>query len=114
MASDPTRESLEALAAETAYESGDHARIAELADKLDLDSLAVLDRLASHTAKRALRQASITEQHLVEKDAAAASASAAHAAALAAISGALTARAVYIDSVLQRLAEAEAEGWLEE
>jgi len=113
MTADPTRESLEALAAETAYFEGiDHARIAELAGKLDLDSLAVLDRLASDGAKRALRQASITEQHLAGKDPVSAAASAAHASALAAIAQALTARAAYIDRVLARLAEAE--GWLEE
>lgn len=123
MTTDPTRESLEAIAAEKAFFAGtDHARIAELADRLDLDSLAALDRLAAHLAKRAIRQASITDQLLEDasadspgarasaaepaaraEPAALAQASAAHASALAQISHALTARAVYIDSVLARL-----------
>jgi hypothetical protein len=140
MTTDPTRESLEAIAAEKAFFAGtDHARIAELADRLDLDSLAALDRLAAHLAKRAIRQASITDQLLEDASAtlelsraepsadagegvghgapagrgasagrgagpaALAEASAAHASALAQISHALTARAVYIDSVLARL-----------
>ncbi|MGM0386125.1 MAG: hypothetical protein ACQERF_09125 [Actinomycetota bacterium] len=99
MSADPTRESLEAIAAEKAFFEGrDHARIAEIADKLDLDSLAALDRLAAHLAKRAIRQASLTDQLLEDGDALAATAS----AALATVSQALTARAVYIDTVLSR------------
>ena len=103
MSTDPTRESLEAIAAEKAFFEGrDHARIAELADRLDLDSLAALDRLAAHIAKRAIRQAAITEKLIEEKDPQDA-VSAAHTSALAQISHALTARATYIDGVLQRV-----------
>lgn len=104
MTTDPTHESLEAIAAEKAFfESHDYARIAGLADKLDLDSLAVLDRLAAHLAKRAIRQSALTDKLIEDDDLPGATASAAHAAALAQISHALTARSAYIDAVLQRI-----------